>query len=281
MTRRPIGLIAGEGVFPLLVARGMRAAGRRVVCAAFDGVADPALAGEVDRYRRVSFVRLGSWARFLRRHGCGEAVMVGRVRKQNLHVRNELLWALRQVPDWPTFWAWLTVLRRDRRTGTALQLTADLLRDRGITLTDSTAFTTEHMATPGVMGRHRPTAADGRAIDRGWEVCGQLTRLDVGQAVAVRDRDVIAVEATEGTDAMIDRAAALSRRTAWTLVKRGNTRNDMRMDVPTIGVQTIERVAAAGCRCVCVEAKRVMLLDRPAVVAAADRLRVALVGRAA
>ena len=276
----PLGLIAGEGVFPLLVARGARAAGRRVACCAFDGMADPSLAGEVDDYRRVSFVRVASWARFLRRAGCREAIMVGRVRKQHLHRRNELLWALRQVPDAPTLWTWLTVLRKDRRSETALLATARLLEQRGITLIDSTRYTLDHLATVGLLSRRAPTVAEGRAIDRGWEVCGVVTRLDVGQAVAIVDRDVLAVEATEGTDAMIDRAGALCRQGGWTLVKRGNTRNDMRMDVPTVGVRTVERLHAAGGRCLCVEAGRVVLLDKPAVLAAADRLGVAISGRA-
>ncbi len=276
----PLGLIAGEGVFPFLVARGARAAGRRVVCVGFDGIADPALASEVDAYRPVSFVRLTSWARFLRRHGASEAIMVGRVKKQAMHVKHEWLWALRQVPDWTTFWAWATVLRRDRRSETVLLKTAQLLQDRGITLIDSTAYTREQMASAGTMGSVQPTEAQQRSIDRGWRVCGLLTAEDVGQAVAVRDRDVIAVEATEGTNAMIDRAGQLCRGGRWTLVKRGNTRHDPRMDVPTIGVGTIEHLHAAGGACLCLEAGQVILLERDKVLAMADRLGIAVVGRA-
>ena len=275
----PLGLIAGEGVFPFLVARGARAAGRKVVCCGFDGIADPALAREVDAYRPVSFVRLGSWARFLRQEGASEAIMVGRVKKQNLHVKNEWFWALRQVPDFVTFWAWATVFRKDRRSETVLLTTAHMLQERGITLIDSTAYTKEQMATAGTMGRVEPGEAQLRAIERGWHVCGLLTREDVGQAVAVRDRDVVAVEATEGTNAMIDRAGALCRGGGWTLVKRGNTRGDMRFDVPTIGVQTVEHVHAAGGNCICVEAQQVILLEREKVLALADRLGIAVVGR--
>ncbi len=149
MTDKPLGLIAGEGVFPFLVARGARAAGRRVVCAAFDGIADPTLADEVDEFRPVSFVRLGSWARFLRKHDVAEAIMVGRVAKQNLHVKNEMLWALRQVPDFVTFWAWLTEFRRDRRSETVLLRTALELEKRGVTLIDSTTFNRDQLAERG------------------------------------------------------------------------------------------------------------------------------------
>jgi hypothetical protein len=275
----PLGLIAGEGVFPLLVARGARAAGRRVVCCAFDGMADPALAEEVDAYRPVSFVRLTSWARFLRRHGCREAIMVGRVRKQNLYVKNELLWAIRQVPDFATFWAWFTILRKDRRSDTALRTTAAELEKRGITLIDSTTYTQDHLAGEGVMGRRTPDDRQLGDIERGWAVCGYLTREDIGQSVAVKDRDVIAVEAVEGTNRMIERAGELCSGGGWTMVKRANTREDMRMDVPSIGVQTIEKLKGAGATCLCVEAGKVILLEKPKVLEAADRAGIVVVGR--
>ena len=267
-------------MFPLLVARGARAAGRRVICAAFDGMADVSLEDEVDAHKAVSFTRLASWARFLRRHGCREAIMVGRVKKNHLHQRNELIWAVRQVPDWTTFHAWFTVLRKDRRSETALLTTARLLNERGITLIDSTTYMKDQMATAGTMGRVEPTDAQQADIERGWEVCGWATRQDIGQAVAVRGRDVLAIEAVEGTNAMIDRAASLARGAAWTFVKRGNTRDDKRMDVPTIGTTTIEHLISAGATCLCVEAGQVILLEKEKVLAAADAAGIAVVGRA-
>jgi DUF1009 family protein len=278
-SNEPLGLIAGEGVFPLLVARGARAAGRRVICCGFDGMANPALAEEVDAYRPVSFVRLTSWARFLRQHNCREAIMVGRVRKQNLYVKNELLWAIRQVPDFATFWAWFTILRKDRRSDTALRATAAELGKRGITLIDSTTYTREHLAGDGVMGRLQPTERQLADVERGWAVCGYMTREDIGQGVAVKDRDIVAVEAVEGTNRMIERAGELCRGGGWTLVKRANTRGDMRMDVPTIGVHTIEKLKSAGAVCLCVEAGKVILLEKPKVIEAADRAGIVVMGR--
>jgi DUF1009 family protein len=275
----PLGLIAGEGVFPMLVARGAKAAGRRVVCCGFDGMADPQLAQVVDAYRPVSFVRLTSWVRFLRQHGCREAIMVGRVRKQNLHVRNELIWAIRQVPDFATFWTWFTILRKDRRSDTALRATAAELGKRGITLIDSTTYTREHLASEGVMGRRVPDERQLADIERGWGVCGYMTREDIGQGVAVKDRDILAVEAVEGTNRMIERAGELCRGGGWTLVKRANTREDMRMDVPSIGVQTIEKLKAAGATCLCVEAGKVILLEKPKVLEAANQAGIVVLGR--
>ena len=142
----PLGLIAGEGTFPFLVARGARAAGRRVICCAFDGIADPGLADEVDAYRRVSFVRMGSWARFLRRHGCREAIMVGRVRKQRMHGPHLWLWIARQMPDWTTLRAYLLRVRRDRRSDAILTTIADELEKLGVNLIDSTTYTPDQMA---------------------------------------------------------------------------------------------------------------------------------------
>ncbi|MEM7807497.1 MAG: UDP-2,3-diacylglucosamine diphosphatase LpxI [Planctomycetota bacterium] len=279
MTDRPLGLIAGEGIFPILVARGAKAAGRRVICAGFDGMADPKLVDEVDAYRPVSFVRVTSWTRFLRKHDVAEAIMVGRVAKQNLHVKNEMLWALRQVPDWATFWAWFTEFRHDRRSETVLLRTAHELEKRGVTLIDSTTFNKDQLADEGVMTRRSPTETEARAIERGWQLGGMLTREDVGQSMAVRDRDVLAIEATEGTDAMIRRAGDLCRGGGWVLLKRGNTRRDPRMDVPTIGLKTIETIKAAGASCVCVEAGHVMLLERDKVLAAANEAGLCIIGR--
>ncbi len=266
-------------MFPHLVARGARAAGRRVICVGFEGVADPSLVGEVDAYRRVSLTRLASWARFLRRHGCSEAIMVGRVKKQELHRSSGLMWAVRQVPDWTTFWAWWTKLRHDRTSDTVLLTTARLLQERGITLIDSTRYTTDQMATVGVMSTRQPTPLEQQAVDRGWHVAGLITREDIGQSVAVRNNDVLAVEATEGTDAMIRRAGEHCRDGGWTLIKRGNTRADPRMDVPTIGMNTIELLKSSGATCLCVEAKQVIFLEKDKILAAADAAGICVVGR--
>src|SRR5690606_40071709 len=111
------------------------------------------------------------------------------------------------------------------------------------------------------------------------EVCGYMTRQDIGQAVGVKDRDIIAVEAVEGTNRMIERAGALCRGGGWTMVKRANTREDMRLDVPSIGVHTIEKLKSAGATCLCVEAGKVILLEKPKVIEAADRAGIVVIGR--
>ena len=276
MNGTPLGLIAGSGELPLLVARGARAAGRSVICVGIHGAFDPRLPALCDRFDSAGLVQIGRWVRLLRRGGARQAIMVGGVRKTRMHDRWKLF---RQVPDLRAAWLWYRRLRHDRRNHAVLAAVADELAKCGVPLMDSTTFITDHLAGAGVMGRVQPDAGSLADVDFGWPLLLQAVELDIGQSMAVRDRDVIAVEAIEGTDAMIDRAGTLCRARGWTLLKTAKTAHDRRADVPTVGVATVERVAAAGCRCIALGAGRVILVDRPAVLAAADRLGVAILGR--
>ncbi len=272
---RPVGLIAGQGTLPILVARGIRATGREVACI---GLADqylPELPPLCDRFARAGVVRLGRWIRLARRFGIREAVMVGRVSKARMH---DPLRLVRQLPDWRAIDLWYRKLRHDRRSATLLTVLADELAREGLVLIDSTTYIPDHMATEGCMTRRRPTPEQESDIRFGWPLLAEVGALDIGQAIAVREKDVIAVEAVEGTDRMIDRAGGLCRRKGWTLLKTARPGHDMRADVPTIGVSTIERMQAAGGGCIAVGAGRVILVDKPAVLAAADRAGIAIVG---
>jgi DUF1009 family protein len=271
----PLGLIAGEGVFPLLVARGARAAGRTVICAALRDSARPELAAECDEFRWVGIARLGQWIRLLRAAGCTEAIMVGRVKKTRMY--GQLAW-LRYIPDWRTARLYLTRLRRDRRPYAVLKAITDELASEGITLIDSTTYTPDQLTTAGTLTRRAPTDAHWQDIRFGWELCRQVSRLDIGQSIAVIDKDVIAVEALEGTDAMIERAGQLCRRGGWTLIKVANSAADMRSDVPTVGLTTIEKLAAAKAACVVLEVGRTVLLEKQKVLDLADRHKIAIVG---
>jgi len=272
---QPLGLIAGEGIFPILVARGARRAGRAVVCAALSGSATEALRHEVDEFRWVGMLRLGQWIRTLRRAGCTEAIMVGRVGKSRMYDR----WRyFRYIPDLHTIRLWLTDLRHDKRDHAVLEAVARALASAGITLIDSTRYTTDHLASAGVMTRTQPTVSQWEDIRFGWPMCQTISRMDIGQALAVLDKDVIAVEAIEGTNAMIARAGQYCKAGAWTLLKVSNVKQDMRFDVPSVGVATIENLAAAGGRCLVLEVGKTIMLERPLVIEAADRLGIAIVG---
>jgi DUF1009 family protein len=271
----PLGLIAGEGVFPLLVARGARAAGRRVICVAFQGHAWPELVAECDQFRWVGVARLNQWIRTLRSAGCHEAVMVGRVAKGHLYDR----WRyLRYIPDLRSARFFLRIAWKDKRPQAILQGLVAELEGEGIHLIDSTRYCPEHVASAGVMTRRVPTESQWADIRLGYEVAQALRRFDIGQSIAVLDRDVIAVEALEGTNAMIERAGRLCKLGRWTLIKVANARQDMRVDVPTVGTTTIEKLAAARASCLMLEPGKTVLLEKPKVLELADRYKIAVVG---
>lgn len=272
----PIGLIAGSGMLPLLEARGVRAAGRDVACVGLAGQYDPALPAACDRFAVSGVARLGRWVRLLRRWGVREAVMIGAVRKTQLMY--DPLRVVRQLPDVRAALLWYRVLRHDKRDQAILGAIADELSRSGITLIDSTRYIPQHLATPGVLTRARPGAGQQADIAFGWPILMRMNDLDIGQSIAVKERDVIAVEAIEGTDAMIRRAGELCRSGGWTLLKGPDPGKDPRFDVPTVGVETIRGLHAAGARCLALAAGRVIFADREAVLAAADRVGLAVVG---
>lgn len=273
-----VGIIAGQGTLPFLVARGMRAQGRRVHCVGLRGQWEGGLPACCDSFQEAGVLQLGRWIRLFRRAGVTEVTMVGRVSKKQMHDPWLMLKALRDLPDWRTADLWFRRLRHDRRSATLLRVVADDLATEGVILIDSTRYIPDHMATEGTMGSVAPDARAQADIAFGWPLLEKVGGLDIGQAISVRERDVIAVEAVEGTDAMIRRTGELCRARGWTLLKSARPGHDMRADVPTIGVQTIEGLAKAGAGCVALGVGRVILVDRPAVLAAADRAGIAVVG---
>jgi DUF1009 family protein len=271
----PLGLIAGEGIFPILVARGARAAGRKVVVAAFGGSAWPQLRDEADSFTWVGVARIGQWVRVLRRAGCREAILVGRVAKEKIY--NRWRW-FQYIPDLRSIYIWLRYLRHDKRDQAVLRAIDRELNSKGITLIDQTAYCTEHLALPGVMTRTEPSEKQWGDIRFGWDLCQTLSRLDIGQSLALVDKNVIAVEAVEGTNAMIERAGQLCRVGGWTLIKVANAHRDMKLDVPTIGITTIEKLHAGRATALVLEPGKTIMLEKEKVLELADRHRIAIVG---
>jgi DUF1009 family protein len=270
-----LGIIAGEGIFPFLVARGARRAGLRVIAIALRGSAWPALREEVDVYHPVGVTRLGDWVRALRKHGCTEAILVGRVRKAALYSR----WALLQyVPDLRTLKLFIKLVRRDKRDQTLLQSIANELAKEGFPLSDSTKYCPEHLASVGVMTRRAPSEQQWADIRYGYSLCSTISQMQIGQSIAIADQNVLAVEALEGTDRMIERAGSLCRKGGWTLIKVSNTHADMRIDVPSVGVTTIEKLRDAGAGCLVLTPGKTIILEKPKVLELADRLKIAIVG---
>ena len=272
-----LGLIAGQGRLPFLVADGARAAGLRVICVGLKDQADQELAQHVDRFYRVPLARPGRWIKQLRREGVIGTIMVGRVAKHRIYTPWRIL---QYLPDWRAFRIWYRRLHgRDKRNDSLLCALADELASGGVILQDSVQYCREHLARTGVMTRRQPTAAVMRDIEFGWQIVKQMGRLDVGQAIAVKESEVIAVEAIEGTDAMIERAGRLCRAGGWTLVKVAKPNQDMRFDVPTIGADTIENLKKNKAICLAVEADKTIIVDLSETIALADKLGISVLGR--
>ncbi|MAE59968.1 MAG: hypothetical protein CMJ49_01275 [Planctomycetaceae bacterium] len=271
----PIGLIAGGGGLPLLEARGMRAAGRRIVGVGLRGHFDPALPDLCDVFKTAGIVQLGRWIRLLRRYGAVETVMVGTVRKTRMY---DPFRFIRYIPDLRGAQLWFMRVRNDRRPDAVLSAVADEMAQSGITMIDSTQYIGQHMTDPGTLGRVKPTADQSADMQFALPIIKRMGDLDIGQSIAVRDREVIAVEAIEGTDRMIERAGSLCRVGGWTLVKVAKPQQDMRFDVPTVGPTTIEMLHQHRAKCLALEAGKVIMVDREQMLALADKHGIAVVG---
>ena len=165
----------------------------------------------------------------------------------------------------------------DRRNDTILRATADHMQRKGITLTNSTRYCQEHLPAAGVLTRHQPSRAQQRDMAFGWRIARELGRLDIGQCIAVKEQEVIAVEAIEGTDRMIERAGQLCRHGGWTLIKVAKPDQDPRFDVPTVGPDTIDNLHRHGAKALVIEAGKTLVIDRAELVERAEQLGVVVV----
>lgn len=271
-----IGLIAGGGLLPITIARGLRAQGHRVHGLGLSNQYDPQLPKLCETFAEVGLLRVGTWGKILQSEGVRHAIMVGRVDKAK--IMHDPWRVVRNIPDWRTIRLWFHELRHDKRSHVLLRAVADELHKFGVSLLDSTLPIPDQMAHVGVMTHTQPTPEQRADIDFVWPMLGEVLRLDIGQSIAIRERDVIAVEAVEGTDRMIERVARVCRARGWTLVKGARAGHDRRSDVPTIGATTIEKLAAAGGGCLALAAGDVIMLEKERVIDLADELGVAIVG---
>ena len=212
--------------------------------------------------------------RKLRRAGARTAVLAGYVRKHTMYRPGGILSFL---PDWRFIKLWFVDIP-DKRTDTVLTAVADLLARNGITLEDVTKHCGSAVATEGPMTASRLTAAERRDLAFGWPIAKEMGRIDIGQAIAVKNAEVISVEAIEGTDRMIERTGSLCKSGGWMMVKVAKPNQDMRFDVPTIGPDTIANLRKHGARALAVEAGKTVIVDRAETLAAASRCGIAVVG---
>lgn len=273
-SQRPIGLLAGAGRFPIHFARAARQQGLSICCIGLRDMAAPELATEVDQFYWNGLGKMGRVFRLFKRAGVREWVMAGKVHKVNL-LDPRRLWNL--LPDWRALRFWYARQRRDNRDDTLLLSLIEEFRAEGMECRSALDFCPELLVNEAILTRRKPTAAELRDVEFGWEIAREMGRLDIGQSVAVRERAVLAVEAIEGTDRAILRAGELCRRGGFVVVKVAKPQQDMRFDVPTVGTATIETMHLAGARVLAVEAGRTILLDQPQVVALADRYGISII----
>ncbi len=270
-----LGIIAGSGRFPFMVADGARNSGCRVTVIGLRGFADPELVHYADVFRWAGLARPGRWIRLLKKREIRAVILAGAVTKSAMYGRFRLL---RLLPDLTALRMWFWELK-DKRNDAVLSAVADKLAQHGIVMRDCVEYTREHLAPVGVLTHAQPTESQLADAEFGWRIAKEMGRLDIGQSVAVKETEVIAVEAIEGTDRMIERAGALCPRGGWTLVKVAKPDQDMRFDVPTIGPETIANLARHGAKALVIEAGKTMLVDREAILAAAARDGIVIVSQ--
>jgi DUF1009 family protein len=271
------GLIAGWGRYPILVAQALQRHGYRVYCLGITGHADRVLAEVCDHYQEEGLARLGAHLRYFRCHGVRHATMAGKIHKSLIFQPGFLL---THRPDWRcvrTFYPHFVLSKQDRKDDTLLMAMVNAYAEQGIHLAPATDFAPELLVAAGRVSGPRLSRAQQKDIQFGWQLAKEMGRLDVGQTVAVKGRAVLAVEAVEGTDECIRRAGALCRQNGFTVVKVAKPQQDMRFDVPTIGVGTLNTMAEAGARVLAVEAEKTILLDQRQVVDFARRHQITIV----
>jgi DUF1009 family protein len=273
MAENRLGIIAGAGEFPFLVVEGAKRAGCFVTVVGLRGFADPALRERVDAFRWAGIARLGGWIRAFRRQHVDQVILAGSVRKASMYGRWRLLQTL---PDWTSARLWFFRLR-DKRNDAVLSAVADEFARHGITMRDCVEYTKDHLAPEGVLTRAQPSASQQQDAEFGWRIAKEMGRLDIGQSVAVKETEVIAVEAIEGTDRMIERAGQLCPRGGWTMVKVAKPNQDMRFDVPTVGPETITNLAKHGATALVIEAGKTVIIQREQFVSQADRSKIVVV----
>ena len=270
----PIGLLAGSGRFPILFALAAREQGLPVACAGIKYEASEELRSLCDSFEWVGVAKLGRMIRAFKRMRARRIVMAGKVTKNVIYTP----WRILQLcPDVRTLQWWYRRTRADNRDDSLLlSIISEFERD-GMTFASALDFCPELLVKEGILTRRPPTASEQKDIEFGWTLAKEMGRLDVGQSVAVKELATLAVEAIEGTDRCIERAGQFCRSGGWSLVKVAKPQQDMRFDVPTIGVTTIENLHKAGAKVLAIEAGKTILLDEPDVIALADRFGLSIV----
>ena len=264
------GLIAGNGRFPFLILEGARREGIELAVAAIKEETDPAIENYARTVEWISVGHLSKLIKFFKREGVTRAIMAGQVK----HVQ---IFKLNALPDLRM--ARMLARLKRRNTDALIGAVAGELESEGVMLIDSTTFLQPLLAREGVLTSRAPNRREMADIEYGLHVATELARLDLGQTIVVKSEAVVALEAMEGTDATIRRASELVRGRPLTVVKVAKPDQDMRFDVPVIGLNTVETLRACNVTAMSITADKTLIFDRDETIAASNRNRVAIVAR--
>jgi DUF1009 family protein len=273
------GLIAGNGRFPFMVVEGARRAGVSLSVAAIREETDPKIEQEVAHLTWVGVGQLGKMIRFFKGEGVEKAIMAGQVKHVQIFSR--------AIPDARMLKMLLKLPRRN--TDSLIGAIAAELASEGIELIDSTCFLGEYLPDAGTLTRREPNSAERADIEYGLDIARGIARLDLGQTIVVRGKACVAIEAMEGTDATVGRAGNLMRGDKGaqdgirlssgplTVLKLSKPDQDMRFDVPVVGVPTIENMVVAGATCLCISAGKTLMFDREEMISLANKNKIAII----
>jgi DUF1009 family protein len=263
-----VGLIAGGGQFPLMIADVARKRGIRVVAVAHHGETEPLLSEKVDKIIWIKLGQIGQLIKALKNEGVEKTLMAGTITKKRMFENI--------MPDLKglTIMSKLAIFHDDD----ILRALADELAKDGLEIVSSTTFMPELLAPPGCLTKKKPNKSEREDIDFGWRVAKELGRLDIGQCVVVRKKTVLALEAIEGTDETILRGGKLARERA-VVVKVSKPKQDLRFDVPTIGVETINVMSQVKASVLAIEAGKTLIFNRAEMIAVADKVGISIFSR--
>lgn len=261
------GLIAGNGRFPFLVLEGARRMGVSVSVAAIKEETDVSIEKLTDSIAWVGIGQLGKMIRFFKSEGVTKAIMAGQVKHVQIFSGS--------LPDLRMLKMLLSLEKRN--TDSLIGGVVKELESEGIELIDSTYFIQDQLAQEGVLSKRKPETRELEDIEYGLHIAHEIARLDLGQTIVVRAKACVAVEAMEGTDATIKRAGGLAKG-RLTVVKVAKPNQDMRFDVPVVGVPTIQTMIEAGATCLCVTANKTLMFDRKEMLNLANKNKISVIG---
>lgn len=260
------GLIAGNGNFPFLVLEGARKAGESLAVAAIKEETDKRIEQIADKHIWVGIGQLGKMISFFKKEGVSKVIMAGQVK--HVQIFSSALPDLRMIK--------MLFNLKQRNTDALIGGVANELAKDGIELIDSTFFIQDNLAQEGVLTRRKPDDNERGNIEYGLHIAGEIARLDLGQTIVVRAKACVAVEAMEGTDAVIERAGKLAKG-KLTVVKVAKPNQDMRFDVPVVGVPTIQTMITAGATCLCLTPNKTLIFDRAEMIKLADEHKISII----